>query len=53
LGTQVRILSASAGSGGRIEVEYYTAADLDRLYSIIMSGQETDRLNAVSASSGL
>jgi len=53
LGTQVRIVSAKAGSAGRIEVEYYNAADLDRLYSIIMSGQETDKLNAVSASSGL
>ena len=53
LGTQVRIVSAKAGSAGRIEVEYYTAADLDRLYSIIMSGHETEELNAVSAASGL
>lgn len=53
LGTQVRIVPAKAGSAGRIEVEYYTAADLDRLYSIIMSGQETDKLNAISASSAL
>lgn len=54
LGTQVRILPAKVGSAGKIEVEYYNAADLDRLYSIIMSGQEMDnRVNSVSASSGL
>jgi len=53
LRTQVRIVSAKAGSVGRIEVEYYTPADLDRLYSIMMSGLETDGLNAVSATSGL
>lgn len=54
LGTQVRILPAKVGSAGKIEVEYYNAADLDRLYSIIMSGLEMDnRLNTVSASSGL
>lgn len=53
LGTQVRILPAKVGSAGKIELEYYSAADLDRLYSILMSGQEMDRLNSVSASSGL
>lgn len=37
LGTQVRILPARAGSVGKIEIEYYTAPDLDRLYAIIMS----------------
>ncbi len=37
LGTQVRILPARPGSVGKIEIEYYTAPDLDRLYAIIMS----------------
>src|SRR5438309_8327652 len=36
LGTQVQILPARAGSAGKIEIEYYGALDLDRLYSIIM-----------------
>lgn len=53
LGTQVRILPAKIGAAGKIEVEYYNADDLNRLYAIIMSGQETDRFNSASASSGL
>lgn len=53
LGTQVRILPAKVGAAGKIEVEYYNADDLNRLYSIIMSGQEMDRPNSASAASGL
>lgn len=37
LGTQVRIVPARAGSVGKIEIEYYTASDLDRLYTLIVS----------------
>jgi ParB family chromosome partitioning protein len=32
LGTQVRILPDSKGLGGKIEIEYYSVSDLDRLY---------------------
>src|ERR1051326_8826359 len=40
LGTQVRIISATAGSPGRIEIEYYNAMDLDRIYRSILAGEE-------------
>jgi ParB family transcriptional regulator, chromosome partitioning protein len=53
LGTQVRILPAKAGSSGKIEIEYYTSSDLDRLYSIIMSAQELDNPTAASSAAGL
>ena len=52
LGTQVQIVPARAGSAGKIEIEYYSALDLDRLYSIIMSERESDSPNAATASSG-
>src|ERR1700681_1755204 len=42
LGTQVRILPVKAGTRGKIEIEYYSAIDLDRLYSIIMSTEELE-----------
>ncbi len=35
LGTQVRILPNQAGKSGKIEIEYYSASDLDRLYRAI------------------
>jgi ParB family transcriptional regulator, chromosome partitioning protein len=53
LGTQVRILPARAGSAGKIEIEYYSSPDLDRLYSILMSAQEIENLTAATASSAL
>ena len=34
-GTQVRIVSAKAGSAGRIEIEFYSAEDLNRLYDML------------------
>jgi len=34
-GTQVRIVSAKAGSAGRIEIEFYSAEDLNRLYDLL------------------
>jgi ParB family chromosome partitioning protein len=32
LGTQVRILPDGKGTGGKIEIEYYSETDLDRIY---------------------
>ncbi|MDX6382697.1 MAG: ParB family transcriptional regulator, chromosome partitioning protein [Blastocatellia bacterium] len=52
LGTQVQILPAKGGVPGRIEIEYYSALDLDRLYSMIVSARDTEDPNAISASSG-
>ena len=42
IGTQVRIVSASSSSPGRIEIEYYSMADLDRIYTMILKGHEQD-----------
>ncbi|MDM7923822.1 MAG: hypothetical protein QUS14_16125, partial [Pyrinomonadaceae bacterium] len=38
-GTNVKILPKSAGSGGRIEVEYYTMDDLDRIFQLMMKSE--------------
>lgn len=35
-GTQVRILPDGKGTGGKIELEYYSESELDRLYQIII-----------------
>ncbi len=35
LGTKVRLVSKSA-KGGRLEIEYYSSDDLDRIYSVIV-----------------
>lgn len=53
LGTQVQIVPARGGVPGRIEIEYYSALDLDRLYSILISTSDTDDPNAASAFSGM
>ena len=53
LGTQVRILPARAGSSGKIEIEYYSAPDLDRLYSLLMSASELESHNSAAAAPGL
>ncbi len=45
LGTQVRIVSAKAGSAGRIEIEFYSADDLNRLYDLL-----TEPNNQITAS---
>src|SRR6185437_41113 len=34
-GTQVRIVPAKAGSAGRIEIEFYSADDLNRVYDLL------------------
>ncbi len=36
LGTNVRIVVNANGSGGRLEIEYYNQADLDRIYRTII-----------------
>jgi ParB family transcriptional regulator, chromosome partitioning protein len=36
LGTQVKIIPDGKGTGGKIEIEYYSEAELDRLYSILI-----------------
>ena len=36
LGTQVRINENQGGTSGRIEIEYYGASDLERIYSLLM-----------------
>lgn len=36
LSTNVKIVSAKKGSGGKIEIEYYGTDDLDRLYELLM-----------------
>ena len=40
-GTQVKIIAASGGAGGKVEFEYYDHKDLDRLYVILMGRQES------------
>ena len=41
LGTQVRIVSRSANSAGRLEIEYYDAADLDRIFRLITEAADS------------
>lgn len=37
LGTQVRIVQTKDGTKGKIEIEFYDPADLDRLYTLLIS----------------
>jgi ParB family chromosome partitioning protein len=53
LATQVQILPAKSGAAGKIEIEYYSALDLDRLFTIIMSTSESDTSNVASVAAGL
>ena len=39
LGTQVHILPNQSGEGGKVEVQYYNEADLQRVYELIMGSQ--------------
>lgn len=39
LGTQVRIISDGKGTGGKIEIEYYSESDLDRIYRLILNNK--------------
>ena len=36
LNTNVKILPAAKGTGGKIEIEYYNTDDLDRIYEVIL-----------------
>jgi ParB family transcriptional regulator, chromosome partitioning protein len=36
-GTQVRLVPSQKGPGGKIEIEYYSDTDLDRLYQLLMT----------------
>ena len=36
-GTQIRIIPDGKGTGGKIELEYYGEADLDRIYQLLIS----------------
>lgn len=38
--TGVRIVPAATGDGGKIEIEYYSMGDLDRIYQMMTSGDE-------------
>ena len=51
LGTQVQIIPAKAGAAGKIEIEYYSSVDLDRLYAIITSSieREDSHMTTISA----
>lgn len=51
LGTQVRILSGKPGSPGKIEIEYYSEPDLNRIYEAILAANtDTTTPTAASAS---
>ena len=39
LGTRVKIVEKSKRKGGRIEIEYYSSEDLDRIYETIVGTQ--------------
>lgn len=40
LGTNVTILPAKSGTGGRLEIEYYSMDDLDRIYQAILRDEQ-------------
>jgi len=42
LGTQVKVIPSQSGPGGKIEIEYYNDGDLDRIYQLLVSAQETN-----------
>lgn len=39
LGTQVRVMPSQTSAGGKIEIEYYSDSDLDRLYQLLIGSQ--------------
>jgi hypothetical protein len=39
LSTNVSIVPSRSGKGGKLEIEYYSDQDLDRIYQIIVVGQ--------------
>jgi len=50
LGTQVRILPAKTGSPGKIEIEYYSDSDLNRIYDALLSKNDLLSPNPAAAS---
>lgn len=40
LGSQVRIMPSQTGTGGKIEIEYYSDNDLHRIYQMVMGATE-------------
>ena len=38
-GTQVRVIQSPTGTGGKIEIEYYSDSDLHRIYQLL-SGEQ-------------
>ncbi len=40
LATQVQIIPDGKGTGGKIEIEYYSESDLHRVYQLLMQGEE-------------
>jgi ParB family chromosome partitioning protein len=42
-GTKVNIMPSQKGEGGKIEIEYYNAADLDRVYQLLTNAQESSQ----------
>lgn len=41
LGTQVKVHPSQTGAGGKIEIEYYSEADLHRLYQVLIGAQDS------------
>src|SRR5947209_3503165 len=39
-GTQVRVMQSPTGTGGKIEIEYYSDSDLHRIYQLLSGEQE-------------
>lgn len=37
LGTQVQIIPDGKGTGGKVEIEYYSESDLDRIYQLLIN----------------
>ena len=40
LGTQVQIIPDGKGTGGKLEIEYYSESDLDRIYQAIIKDNQ-------------
>lgn len=39
-GTKIKIVPNTKGAGGKVEIEYYSDSDLDRIYQLLMEQQE-------------
>lgn len=39
-GTKIKIIPNAKGAGGKMEIEYYSDSDLDRIYQLLMEQQE-------------